>query len=178
VVYSPMLSFPPPPRPNMPAFNISSAPFPDRSLDSPSPYPPSSPSSDSEDDERPDHLSVGVRASIAAIPESKLRSIMMKLADSNPRFQRAIMKELTYVQSFVDSPPTTPTNAKQRKARRNYKGLSVSTRDVSIRGHKRGLDVAELEVPCQNEFVYHPGSSLHTHSNLRPCQLIARRSSG
>jgi hypothetical protein len=166
-----MLSFPSPPRLTMPAINISSAPFPDQGFDSPSPYPPSSPSIDSQDDERPDHLSTGVRASIAAIPESKLRSIVVKLADSNPRFQRAIMRELEYAQPFRDSPPTTPTNAKARKARRNKsrrncKGLSVSTQDASVRGHRRALELAELEVPYQNELVYHPGSFLHTHSNL------------
>lgn len=166
-----MLSFPSPPRLNTTAINISSGPFPDRGFDSPSPYPPSSPSTDSEDDERPDRLSTGVRASIAAIPESKLRSIMVKLADSNPRFQRAIMKELTYAHPFGDSPPTTPTNAKQRKAhrnksRRNCKGLSVSTQDAPVRGYRRALELAELEVPYQNELVYHPGPFLHAHSNM------------
>lgn len=167
-----MLSLPSPPRLTMPGINVYSTPFPDRGFDSPSPYPPSSPSTDSETDERPAHLSTSVRASIAAIPESKLRSIMVKLADSNPRFQRAIMRELTYAQPFGDSPPTTPTNAKPRKARRNKsrrncKGLSVSIQDAPVRGHRRALELAELEAPYQNELVYHPGSFLHAHSNLR-----------
>ncbi|KIM39376.1 hypothetical protein M413DRAFT_447304 [Hebeloma cylindrosporum] len=72
------------------------------------------------------------------------------------------MKELTYAQPFGDSPPTTPTNGRHRKARRNKsrrncKGLTVSTQDPPIRGHRRPLEMNELEIPYQNELVYHPG---------------------
>jgi hypothetical protein len=165
------LHFPPPPRLNMATVNTSSAPFTNRGFDSPSPYPPSSSTdSSTDDDEKPHYLSGGIRASIATIPESKLRSIMVKLADTNPRFQRAIMKELTYAQPLGDSPPTTPTTAKQRKARRskprrNCKGLSVSTQNAHANGHKHGYR-SSLEI--QNEPVYHPGPSF---TRRRTCGL-------
>lgn len=158
------LSFPSPPRLDMTAINRSST-FADRGFDSPSPYPPSSPSTDSDSDDDEKHNHLGVRASIAAIPETVLRSIMVKLANSNPRFQRAILKELTSAQPFVDSSPTTPTSTKQRKARRskprrNCKGLSVSTHDAHAHGHRRNSEVDDSQaLPYQNEGAYHPGLS-------------------
>ncbi|KAF8150911.1 hypothetical protein B0H34DRAFT_801820 [Crassisporium funariophilum] len=129
--------------------------------DSPSPYPPSSPSADSDGEYSPPPSNMGLRTSIATVPESRLRAIMVKLADSNPRFQRAIMKELAYAQPFGDSPPTTPTATRQRKSRRsktrrNCKNLSVST-VTPVPMFQRKRSVVALQPLYQDDCVYHPG---------------------
>ncbi|KDR78785.1 hypothetical protein GALMADRAFT_1268985 [Galerina marginata CBS 339.88] len=124
-----------------------------------SPYPPSSPSADSDMEDC--HFlasNATLRTSIASIPESRLRSIVIKLADSNPRFHRAIVKELAF--ASTDSPPTTPTNPKPYKSRRNRtrrnrncKGLSVSTQVPYLYKRK----VASSQSLAQTECIYHPG---------------------
>ncbi|KAF8969100.1 hypothetical protein BDZ97DRAFT_1915466 [Flammula alnicola] len=140
--------------------SLTLSPFHERDFDSPSPYPPSSPSTDSSDVESVAHsLNTGLRSSIAALPESKLRSIIVKLADSNPRFQHAIMKELAYTHAIGDSPPTTPTMSKQRKprrrkTRRNCKNLSVAATQDSFEQKRRA---SPSYVPPQEAFAYHPG---------------------
>ncbi|KAJ3514662.1 hypothetical protein NLJ89_g2250 [Agrocybe chaxingu] len=120
---------------------------------SPSPYPPSSPSVTS-DDEDIEPLS-GLRSSIAALSETKLRAILLKLADSNPRFQRAITKEVAYAQPLVDSPPTTPTNAKHhRKRRSKTRNHCKNLSGASTPSRKLTLAPAHLD---EAEFAYHPG---------------------
>ncbi|CAA7266804.1 unnamed protein product [Cyclocybe aegerita] len=125
---------------------------------SPSPYPPSSPSVTSDDEDMEPLSKASLRSSIMALSETKLRAILLKLADSNPRFQRAITKEVAYAQPLLDSPPTTPTNAthhrKRRSKTRNHcKSLSgASTPSQSKR--KPTLALAHLD---EAAFAYHPG---------------------
>ena len=124
-----------------------------------SPYPPSSPSADSE----VEYSSPGLRASIAAVPNSTLRAIMIKLAESSPQFHRTIMKELA--QASGESPLTTPTTPKIRKPERrrsklrsHRKTLTVSTQ-TPIRNHQRHINNA-TERLYQSGCVYHSGQFL------------------
>jgi len=75
---------------------------------------------------------------------------MLKLANRDSHFQRAIIKELSRLE-IDPSPttPTTPTPAKQRKwkSRQNVKNLSISTKSF------RGL----AQVYHEAEYMYHPG---------------------
>jgi len=146
------------PRPlNMAMFNLTST-FSD--YISSFPYPPSSPSAD-------EYSSLALRASLATVPDSKLRAIMVKLAESSPQFHRAIMKELGYAQARGESPPTTPTtptpaNPKTRrsewyrsKPRPQHKTPTVSTQ-TPIHNHKRHISTA-TEASFRSDCVYHPG---------------------
>ncbi|TEB18584.1 hypothetical protein FA13DRAFT_1745588 [Coprinellus micaceus] len=61
---------------------------------SPSPYPPSTPSFDSDsEDERPNLVSGSLSATLAALPEHRLRDIVMRLAGSDSSFRRALKRE-------------------------------------------------------------------------------------
>lgn len=116
-----------------------------------SPYPSSSPSTDSE----VEYSSPGMRASIAAVPDSTLRAIMIKLAESSPQFHRAIMKELA--QTSGESPLTTPTTPKirkpeRRRSKRRHKALTISTQ-TPIHNNKRHA----TERLYQSNCVYHSG---------------------
>ena len=120
-----------------------------------SPYPSSSPSTDSE----VEYSSPGMRASIAAVPDSTLRAIMIKLAESNPQFHRAIMRELA--QASGESPLTTPTTPKVRKperrrSKRHHKALTVSTQ-TPIRNNQRHITSNVTERLYQSGCVYHSG---------------------
>lgn len=119
-------------------------------------YPRSSPSTDSD----VEYSSPGLRASIAAVHDSTLRAIMIKLAESSPQFHRAIMKELAQVSG--ESPLTTPTTPKGRtperrrsKLRSHHKTLTVSTQ-TPIRNHQRHISNA-MEHLYQSGCVYHSG---------------------
>lgn len=95
-------------------------------------------------------------ASIITLPEVELRSMIMKLADSSPRFQRAIMKELSQIQTITDAEPptvsTTPSTKQGKKRRlkshRNPKNLTLSTGSVRVVSQTHQLD-----------YVYHPGTT-------------------
>ncbi|PPQ76527.1 hypothetical protein CVT26_013362 [Gymnopilus dilepis] len=122
-------------------------------------YPSSCPSSDSEDEScRPRASDTILRSSIASLPDSKLRSIMIKLAGSNPQFHRAIMKELA--QSDDDSPPLTPTNqwkslvSHRNRGRRSRKSLSLSTQFPLV---PKARCVSLSSTLGKEELVYHPG---------------------
>ena len=117
--------------------------------DSSSPHPPSSPSTDSE----VKCSSLALHASIAAVPDSQLRTIMVKLAESSPHFHRIIMKELGYAQAGGESPLTTPTTP---KTRRSEKRRSKAHRHHKILNHKRHTSTA-TETSFQSECTYHPG---------------------
>ncbi|PPQ88474.1 hypothetical protein CVT25_011920 [Psilocybe cyanescens] len=127
-------------------------------FDSPSPYPPSSPSlGDSDDDLLLAQSSRATfRSSLASVPESTLRSIVVKLADSNPRFQRAIIKELAYINP--DSPPTTPTIARtahRGKNRRNCKNLSVAMASP-LTYRSRSISMSSESPRSPDDSMYHP----------------------
>ncbi|KAF8813392.1 hypothetical protein BYT27DRAFT_7084474 [Phlegmacium glaucopus] len=120
------------------------------------PYPPSSPSAG-------ECSSLALRASVAAVPDSKLRAIMVKLAESSPQFHRAIVKELGYAQVTRESPPTTPTTPKTPKSekrrsrpRRQHKTLTISTQTPN-HNHKRHISTA-TEASFLSDCVYHPGN--------------------
>jgi hypothetical protein len=121
--------------------------------DSASPYPPTT---DSDSDCASEHSNLGLRTSIAAVPEAKLRAILLKLADSNPRFHRAIIKEVAAALPFNDSPPTTPTMAKHRRPRRKSRRES-KTHGMSHKAaqhDERRITVKEGEREVSG---YHPG---------------------
>ena len=127
-----------------------------------SPYPPSSPSSSDFEYDRESHCTAYLRSSIAILPEEKLRDVMLKLANSDRRFQRAMMKEVSRLE--VDPSPTTPTTptpAKQRKwhrkLRQNVKDLTISTDSL------RALSQMHHEI----EYMYHPGAFIE-----RACVLL------
>ena len=124
-----------------------------------SPYQRSSPSTDSEVEY------FGLRASIAAVSDSTLRTIMIKLAESSPHFHRAIMKELGCAQVIGESPPTTPTTPKFRKPERrrskprgHHKNLTISTQ-TPTHNHQRHISSA-TECLYQSGCVYHSGQFL------------------
>ncbi|KAF8199732.1 hypothetical protein BJ912DRAFT_663547 [Pholiota molesta] len=129
-------------------------------FDSPSPYPPSSPSTDSSDAEDLPRISkTSLRYSIAELPESKLRSILFKLAGSSPRFEHAIRKELALAQSSGDSPPMTPTTSKPRKASRKQSHQEFGDVEVATPEHlaQQGRTGSPSLTRIQEDFVYHPG---------------------
>lgn len=137
--------------------------------DSPSPYPPSTPSIDSSDDEeeQPMYLArFGLRASVAALPDHQLRGIVLRLLDTSYSFRRALQKEIAFADhEEPDTPPTTPTATTHRrgKARR-------ATRSRKSRKHAEGTQ-RSLTLPHQPlrpespapqldsgaDHVYHPG---------------------
>ena len=117
---------------------------------------PSSASSESD----LEYSSPGLRASIAAVPDSTLRAIMIKLAESSSQFHRTIMKELAKVSG--ESPLTTPTTPKIRKPERrrskprsHRKPVTVSTQ-TPIHNHQRHIGNA-TERLYQSGYVYHSG---------------------
>lgn len=119
---------------------------------------PSSASSDSD----VAYSSPGLRTSIAAVPDSTLRTIMIKLAESSPQFHRTIMKELAQVSG--ESPLTSPTTPKIRKHLRrrskprvHHKPLTVSTQ-TPIRNLQRHIGNA-TEPLYHSGYVYHSGQS-------------------
>ena len=137
-------------QPNMAMLNLTSK-F--SSFDSSCPR--NSPSTDSE----VEYLCPGLRASVAAVPDSKLRAIMIKLAESSPHFHRTIMKELGSAQDSAESLPTTPTtpkayNPQRRRSKRgsHHKTLTISTQ-TPIHNPKR----TGRERSYQSDCVYHPG---------------------
>jgi hypothetical protein len=132
------------------SLSFSSPPW---SYDSSSPYPATSPSSsDSEYDRDSTHTSTYLRSSIGILPEEKLRHLMLKLANRDPRFHRAIMKELSRIETDpAPTTPTTPTPTKQRKwhrkSRQNMKSLTIATNPLCA------LSQGHHEI----DYMYHPG---------------------
>lgn len=120
--------------------------------DSPSPYPSALPPISDSDDEYTLSMSC-LYTSISILPQAELRNIILRLAGSSPRFQRAIIKELSHVQTCADAELPAVSTAKQGrkrrpKSRRNPKNLSLSaefSRDIS-------------QIHHQLECVYHPGA--------------------
>jgi len=118
----------------------------------------------SPSDSEVEYSSPGLHASIAAVPDSTLRTIMIKLAESSPQFYRAVMKELAYAQASGDSPLTTPTTPKIRKPERrrsklrsHHKTLTISTQ-TPIRNHQRHISNATERLSYQSGCVYHSGN--------------------
>ena len=131
------------------SLSFSSPPW---SYNSTSPYPPSSPSSsDFEYDRESSYTTSSLRSSIAILPEATLRNLMLKLANRDTRFQRAITKELSRIDPSPTT-PTTPTATKQRKWHRktgqHVKNLSISTNSLCPPSQEHH----------EIEYVYHPGT--------------------
>lgn len=140
-----------------PRLNISTIAKP---LGSNLPYSSSSPPIDSE----VEYSFRTLRASIAALPDSKLRAIMIKLAESSPQFHRSLMKELGYAQTSGEPSPASPTSPTTPTARRpekrrskltHHKTLTISTQSP-IHNPKRHISTA-TETSSQSDCVYHPG---------------------
>lgn len=133
---------------------------------SPSPYPPSTPSFDSDsDDECPiRHMSTGqLRAALKALPERRLRDIILRLADSDSGFRSAIQKEVSRVDG-PDTPPATPTRGSHRRPRSKKGGKTRKSRSGE------GKQAAPIPLPSvaavspvpetkeeNDNLVYHPG---------------------
>ncbi|KAF9546970.1 hypothetical protein CPC08DRAFT_648885 [Agrocybe pediades] len=133
-------------------------------LDSTSPYPPSSPSVESEL-ENADHtwshtMISSLRSSIANIPESELRSLIVRLANKDLHFQRAIREELTCslpLDSSASVSPTTPTH-KRHKARRNR--IPRHNKEITI-SRKSSWSDDNLKTPrraTKPKICFHPGT--------------------
>jgi len=118
--------------------------------------PSSSPTTDSE----VECSSPGLRASVAAVRGSKLRAILIKLAESSPQFHRAVMKELACAEDSEESSPTSPKirgpQRRRSKSGSHRKTLTISA-TTPIRNHKRQISTA-TERSYQSECVYHPGN--------------------
>ncbi|KAJ2918470.1 hypothetical protein MD484_g1949, partial [Candolleomyces efflorescens] len=140
--------------------------------DSPSPYPPSTPSLDSDSDEdlSATHFSNAIlRSSIAALPEYRLRDIVLRLAAKNPMFRRALQKEAAFLNPSdqeLETPPTTPTAPRHsRKSKRTGRASKSSTRDrrtkASSNHGSRPEDATpptlSLNTTQATDCVYHPG---------------------
>lgn len=135
--------------------------FSGNAFDSPSSYPPSTPSLGDSDDETllPPTTKAAFRSSLASVSESTLRSIVAKLADSNPYFQNAIMRELSHLDT--DSAPTTPITPKRmprRKNRRNRKNLLLSTTSSSTH-QRRSMSLSSDSPSEPDDSLYHPGGT-------------------
>jgi len=139
--------------------------------DSPSPYPPSTPDFDSDDEGAlPSSLaSYGLRASIAALTDRRLRDIVLRLADSNIQFRRALQREVAFLEE-LDTPPTTPTTPmhshrrpKTKRASRSRKSRSSSRKAVAPKATPGTGNSILTEFPLppdgntSGNCVYHPG---------------------
>ena len=116
-----------------------------------------------------EYSSPGLRASVAAVRGSKLRAILIKLAESSPQFHRAVMKEL---QDSEESSPTSP-KIRSPQRRRSKSGSHRETLTISaktpIHNHKRHIGTA-TERSYQSECVYHPGQfSFVVKIHFRSC---------
>ncbi|KAF9479985.1 hypothetical protein BDN70DRAFT_920858 [Pholiota conissans] len=146
--------------------SVHASSFHSRDFDPSSPYPPSSPSTDSSDaEDLPRNSKTSLRSSIAELSETRLRSILLKLAGSNPRFERAIRKEIALTHTSGDSPPLTPTSPKPRrvqrhKHRRSCREIQIATQEEPMLQHpgtvSPSLHFTRLQEE-QDEFWYHPG---------------------
>jgi hypothetical protein len=139
-------------------------------FNSPSPYFSALPAISDSDDEYTLSMSC-LHTSISILPEAELRNMLLRLAGSNPRIQRAIIKELSHVQTCADAElpavstaPSARHGRKRRlKSRRNPKNLSLSaefSREIS-------------QIHHQLECVYHPGAILRLSPSLFLFQLTA-----
>lgn len=114
-------------------------------------YPPTSPSVDSSDEEDlPPTSKTSLRSSIAELPDAKLRAILVKLVDTNPRFQRAITKELACARVAGDSPPmSAPPSPNARRSKTRQRAKTVPEAQIRL----------PALPPFHEEPVYHPGES-------------------
>jgi len=144
--------------------------------ESASPYPPSSPSVEDSDFEdalwSQSPTTNSLRAFIARIPESQLRSIIVKLADNNSHFERAITKELADGPALpssdvLNTSPSTPTGRKPRtfrrsKTRRSRKELSVNVSMFSESWPQKDMQSAVMRARTrtgrEGVYSYHPGT--------------------
>ena len=114
-------------------------------------YPPTSPSGESSDEEDlPPTSKTSLRSSIAELPDAKLRAILVKLVDTNPRFQRAITKELASARVVGDSPPlSAPTSPRARRSKPRQRAKTIPEAQIQL----------PALPPLHEEPVYHPGRS-------------------
>ncbi|RXW25553.1 hypothetical protein EST38_g372 [Candolleomyces aberdarensis] len=139
--------------------------------DSPSPYPPSTPSLDSDSDEdsttgAPHLANAVLRSSIAGLPEYRLRDIVLRLADKNPMFRRAIQREVAFLcDQELDTPPATPTAPRHsRKSKRTSRSSKSSRARRTKASSSHGIRAEDPPPPTlslnttqTNDCVCHPG---------------------
>ncbi len=114
-------------------------------------YPPPSPAGESSDEEDlPPTSKTSLRSSIAELPDAKLRAILVKLVDTNPRFQRAITKELASARVVGVSPPmSAPSSPRARRSKPRQRAKTIPEAQIQL----------PALPPLQEEPVYHPGRS-------------------
>lgn len=140
------------PKHNMARLDMSSLGTSKFHYDLSSPSPPASElyvdSSDEEDLPAFSNMR-NLRSSIADLPDAKLRAILVKLADTNSRFRRAITKEVACARVGGDSSPLSTTSSpKRRKSKTGH-------RDI----HAPYTPVQPPPQPLFHDgIVYHPGT--------------------
>ncbi|GLB44897.1 hypothetical protein LshimejAT787_1802340 [Lyophyllum shimeji] len=95
-----------------------------------------------------------LRASIATVPETRLREIMVRLVDRSPGFQHAVAKELLAVSNTLtpDNAPPLPLPSPRRKRRRS------SRRSLEAPSHRRCVNCGQqFSLDRDAVCVYHPG---------------------
>lgn len=155
-------------------------PLSDPEYDCTSPYPPSSPSTCPESDEPVSPDQINLRASISNLSDSKLRTILVRLAESDPRFYQAIAKEvLTVTDPLPENQPAKLTPKRQRsRARRNHKRLSLSSADALRCAHMQETQLVRGQMTdADEETAYHPGTVLSRYRQ-RPPFIVNFRSLG
>jgi hypothetical protein len=134
---------------------------------SPSPYPPSTPSFDSDsEDERPSLVSGSLSATLAALPEHRLRDIVMRLAGSDSSFRRALKREVSRAEE-PETPPTTPTRMSHRRQPKKAKKTRKSRGSEGKGAPMSPPSVADTPTPEEghDQLVYHPGMTQFLHSD-------------
>ncbi|KAF9007527.1 hypothetical protein BDQ17DRAFT_1350822 [Cyathus striatus] len=121
-------------------------------------YPPSTPSvSDTEPDFDPEDTPHTLKTALSMVSESQLRALVLKLAESSPRFQHAIEKELSF------SPPVKGTSSPVLKPSRRNKSRRQRGSTKSARSPVRCIDCGQRPETALtyesdgDECVYHPG---------------------
>ncbi|KAG5644657.1 hypothetical protein DXG03_008039 [Asterophora parasitica] len=95
---------------------------------------------------------VRLRATIAAVPETRLREIMVRLVDRSPGFQHAVAKELLAVGTAFDSASASPRRKRRRSGRRSLDTPILERPCVNCGKHVKVDGAGEKEI-C----VHHPG---------------------
>ncbi|KAF8071643.1 hypothetical protein FPV67DRAFT_1778836 [Lyophyllum atratum] len=99
---------------------------------------------------------IRLRASIATVPESRLREIMVRLVDRSLGFQHAVAKELLASGSPTDHAPPSPRRKRRKSSRRSHDERERSRHRPCVCvncGKQIRTDGGDQDAVC----VYHPG---------------------
>ncbi|KAF5379783.1 hypothetical protein D9615_005702 [Tricholomella constricta] len=106
--------------------------------------------SDSDSPHTPSYTTtVRLRATIATVPETRLREIMVRLVDRSPGFQHAVAKELLV-------PDTAPPSPRRKHRRTGRRSLDMPAERPCANCGKQ-IRVEEVEGQDDAVCVHHPG---------------------